>query len=176
MPQLTVNLSGVKELQDRLRQMNPKRNVKIPQRFFIRAAQEIQKNAKDKQISAGGRGKGKALKPLPHKLTSREGTLRRDISVDRKWLPWAIEIGPDIEYAAIHEFGGRISIPAVTVKAHRRTTAFGKKVAPFTVPEHTRRAHSASYPRRAFMAPALEAIRPRLPDILVDIWKKEARL
>ena len=29
---------------------------------------------------------------------------------------------------------------------------------------------------RPFMAPALEAIRPRMGDILIDVWKKEAKL
>jgi hypothetical protein len=54
--------------------------------------------------------------------------------------------------------------------------AFGRKVGAFTVPSYTRKAYTANYPKRAFMAPALEAVKPRMGQILVDEWRKEAKL
>ena len=176
MATISVNVSGLKSVQAALKRANPKANTQIPAKFFTRVAGEIQRNAKDKQIAGGGRGKGKALVALPRKLTSREGTLRRSIRVNRGPLPWAVEVGTDLGYGAVHEFGGRFSIPSANVASHTRNVAFGKKVKPFTVPAHTRKAHTAKYPKRAFMQPALDAITPRMGKILVDVWKKEARL
>ena len=40
------------------------------------------------------------------RLTSRTGTLRRSIGVNRRGLPFYIDVGSDVEYARIHELGG----------------------------------------------------------------------
>ena len=102
---MRVVVTGVPELQAALRQMNPSLNTKIMKRGMIASALEIQKDAAKYQIAAGGRGSGKALPPLRHSLTSRTGTLRRSIRVDRGPLPFAIEVGTDLIYGAVHEFG-----------------------------------------------------------------------
>ncbi len=105
---LRVSLVGTKELQRRLKQMNPAINKRIIRESLVEAAGKIQTNAALVQITGGGRGKGQGLPPLPHKLTSRTGTLRRSIAVDRKPLPLAIEIGPNPPadgYGEIHELG-----------------------------------------------------------------------
>lgn len=61
----------------------------------------------------------------------------------------SISVGDNIEYAAQHEFGLTVDVPA-----HSRlmTMAFGRAVAPREIEV---RAHTASYPVRAFLAPAL---------------------
>jgi len=102
---LRVSLVGTKELQRRLKQMNPAINKRIIKESLLEGALKVQTNAASIQITGGGRGKGKGLAPLRNKLTSRTGTLRRSIAVDRKPLPFAIEVGSDLAYAAPHEFG-----------------------------------------------------------------------
>ena len=101
---MRVVVTGVPELQAALRQMNPSLNTKIMERGMIASALEIQKDAAKYQIAAGGRGKRQALKALRGRLTSRTGTLRRSIKVDRGPLPFAIEVGTDLGYGAVHEF------------------------------------------------------------------------
>ena len=101
---IRVTVTGGRELDARLRAANPKINRRVLGRFFPKAAARIQTNAAKVQIVAGGRGKGKALKPLPDKLTSRTGTLRRSIGINKGPLPGAIEIGTHLVYGAVHEF------------------------------------------------------------------------
>lgn len=139
---IRVSIVNTKEVRDFMQRINPARNTKIIRNGLVRAALEIQANAADIQIAAGGRGKRKALRPLPDRLTSRSGALRRGIHVDRSDLPFAIEIarGPNEPYGDIHELG------------------------------------LGNYPRRPFMAPALDAIGPRFGDIIVKEWKKAAGL
>lgn len=43
----------------------------------------------------------------PTKLTSRTGTGRRSIRVDRKELPRAVEVGSDLIYMRVHELTAR---------------------------------------------------------------------
>ena len=102
--QLRVSLVGAKELRRRLKEMNPAINTRIVRESLIEAAGKVQTDAANIQITGGGRGKGKGLPALPHKLTSRTGALRRSIAVDRKPLPFAIEVGTDLDYGAVHEF------------------------------------------------------------------------
>jgi len=173
---LTINVSGVKEIEAALRRANPGTNPRITPGILKAFAVPIQRNAVDKQIAAGGGGKGKQLKPLPRKLTGRTGRLQGDIHIDKRPLPRGIEIGPDVKYGAVHEFGKRVVFGLAKVASHTRKVAFGKKVAPFTVPSYIRSGYSAKYPKRAFMAPALKAVSPRFPEIAVREWKKEARL
>jgi hypothetical protein len=110
---MRVTVIGGPELRRQLIQLNPKENPRIPVNALERVAGEIQRNAKDKQIAAGGRGKKRAIPPLPDRLTSRTGTLRRSIGVNRRPLPRAIEIGTPLVYGAVHEFGwGRYPVRA----------------------------------------------------------------
>lgn len=136
---------------------------------------EVQGETTKRQIVAGGRGKGAALKALARRVSSRTGTLRRSIRVNRGGLPRFIEVGSDLGYAAVHEFGGRVRFSASRVKSHTRTVAFGRSVGPYTVPSYIRSAYSASYPKRAFLAPALAKIAPRMPEIMLREWDKEVR-
>ncbi len=104
--QIRVSVVGLPELQRRLEKMNPGTNKRILRKSLIESALLIQRDAAKNQILAGGGGKrGGMTKPHPKFLTSRTGTLRRSIKVDRGPLPFAIEVGTDLGYGAKHEFG-----------------------------------------------------------------------
>ena len=92
-------------------------------RALDRMAFLVQEDAAANQIIRGGKGP-----PHPTRLTSRTGTLRRSIRVNRSGLERAI--GTDLVYGIVHELGGRY------------------------------------HPRRAYLAPALEAVAPRFEEIL----------
>ena len=168
-------MQGQKAIKNALKNMSPKFRPQIQREGLLKAAFLIQDESAQRQIAGGGRGKGKYLKALDHRLTSRTGTLRRSIRVNRTGLPRSVQIGTDLVYGAVHEVGGRISVPSSTVKAHTRSSAFGRKTRPFTVPSHTRRAHSAEYNDRPFLQPALDKIAPQIPAIFVAEWQKAIR-
>jgi len=100
--QMRVTVTGVPELQRALERMNPGENKRILRNSLLSMAFEIQADAAKNQIHPGGKGP-----PLPDRLTSRTGTLRRSIRVNRGPLPFAIEIGTDLTYGAVHEFGSK---------------------------------------------------------------------
>ncbi len=102
---LRVSIVGDKALQKALKRANPAVNTRIIRESLLEAAGRVQADAAGVQITGGGRGKGKGLAPLPNKLTSRTGALRRSIAVDRRPLPLAVEVGTDLAYGSIHEFG-----------------------------------------------------------------------
>ncbi len=104
--QIRVSVVGTKELKRKLEKMNPGVNKRILRDSLIESALGVQRDAAKNQILAGGGGKkGGMTKPHPSFLTSRTGTLRRSIKVDRGPLPFAIEAGTDLTYGAAHEFG-----------------------------------------------------------------------
>jgi len=103
---LRVSVVGSKALRRKLEKLNPGTNKRILRKSLIESALEIQRDAAKNQILAGGGGKKSGMtKPHPRYLTSRTGTLRRSIKVDRGPLPFAIEVGTDLVYGAVHEFG-----------------------------------------------------------------------
>jgi phage gpG-like protein len=100
---MSVSLSGEKKLERLLRRVDPKRDgVRWQRAALVRSGLKVQSVAAEKKIERGGPGP-----PLPDRLTSRTGTLRRSIRVDRGELPTAIEIGTDLVYGAVHELGSR---------------------------------------------------------------------
>ena len=62
-------------------------------------------------------------------------------------------VGTNVPYAAVHELGLTVDVPA-----HSRTIsmAFGKSIDPVTF---LVRAHTAAYPKRAFLAPSVNDTR-----------------
>ncbi len=169
---MRITTQGMDEIQRVMRNISPKLHPQIQRRAFSKAARLIQKDAAKVQIKAGGGGKNNARAPLKDRLTSRTGTLRRSIRVNKAPLPHAIHIGTDLGYGAVHESGGTVTIGSATVKAHTRSVAFGRKVKPFNVPSHTRKAHKANFPQRPFLAPALRAIGPQIPHLFIVEWKR----
>ena len=105
---IRVSVVGTKALKRKLEKMNPGVNKKILRGSLIESALTVQRDAVKNQILSGGGGKKSGrTKPHPKFLTSRTGTLRRSIKVDRGPLPFAIEVGTDLGYGAKHEFGLR---------------------------------------------------------------------
>ena len=103
---MSISVRGVDELSQKLDRMSPKKNSAWVARALVKAALETQKIAAKEKIKRGGKGP-----PVPHILTSRTGTLRRSIRVNRASLPTAIEVGSDLIYAVVHELGGRFHPP-----------------------------------------------------------------
>ena len=58
-------------------------------------------------------------------------------------------VGTNVRYAAVHENGGTFAIPAHT---RRMTSVFGRPVIPRDIEV---RAHTATFPQRAFLRPVL---------------------
>lgn len=100
---LTVKIVGTKELQRRLKKLNPEVNKRIMVKSFDHAAQDLLTDITLKQI-VGGRGKAP---PLPSKLTNRSGGrgLVGSMGINRQPLPHAIEVGTHLDYGPVHEEG-----------------------------------------------------------------------
>ena len=124
--QLKVSVVGVKELTRKLEKMNPGINKKILRDSLIETALLMQRDAAKNQILAGGGGKkGGMTRPHPRHLTSRTGTLRRSIKVDRGPLPFAIEVGTDLVYGAYHESRAKRRRPFMKPALDRIAPKFG---------------------------------------------------
>lgn len=85
----------------------------IPRRAIPDALVEIglrvQRQAATKEIAGGGL-QFVGARPAPalkDRLTSRTGSLRRSIRVNRSGLPRHVDVGSDLVYARVHELGGR---------------------------------------------------------------------
>jgi phage gpG-like protein len=98
-------------------------------------------------------------------VRSRTGELRRSISGPRGYdaseLPRAIEVGSDLVYAPVHEFGA-------TIKAKR------KPYLVFQLPGGEWRSAKMVYiPERPFIAPAFDRASAEFEQILLDDWRRE---
>jgi hypothetical protein len=103
---LSVKVEGVKELQARLDRIDPKKNSAWVARALMKCALRVQEVAAKEKILPGGKGP-----PVKGILTSRTGTLRRSIGVNRSPLPWAVEVGTDLIYGAVHETSKKFPRP-----------------------------------------------------------------
>lgn len=85
-------------------------------------------------------------------LKNRTGTLRRSIHADVEAETDAVTgiVGTNVSYGKIHELGGTFQIPA---SYRNQTQAWGRPIVPRMV---FVRAHSATYPQRAFLRPSLD--------------------
>lgn len=99
---LRVSITGSEDVQRALRRISPSQNTEILRRSLLKGALLVQRLAATKYIHPGGQGP-----PLPDRVTSRTGTLRRSIRVNRSPLPFAVEVGSDVVYAPVHELGSR---------------------------------------------------------------------
>lgn len=170
---LSATLEGQKEIARLMSKVDPKRDGARWQRAaLLRAALLVQKIAAKEKIRRGGATKTGQRRALPNVLTSRTGTLRRSIAVDRAPLPGAVDVGTALGYGAVHEIGGTFTIPRHQVDAHTRRIVFGRRVAPFNVGPYSRGPYSARYPKRPFLVPALEETIPKLPRIFVEEIQK----
>lgn len=106
MARVEITTEGLDDALRVLDRLNLKANPgkRAAAKILISIANEIASNAQSKQILRGG-GKGP---PHPTKVTSRTGTLRRSIAVDRGELgSLIVSIGSDVVYAGVHELGSK---------------------------------------------------------------------
>ena len=99
---IRVRITGIEQVRAMLKKLTPAESKQIVVDSLLECAHMIQRNAAEKQIIAGGKSA-----PDPTRLTSRTGTLRSSIAINRSPLPAAIEIGTHLVYGLVHEFGGR---------------------------------------------------------------------
>jgi phage gpG-like protein len=97
-----VTIIGMPQVRAMLKRLTPAESRKVVVDSLLECAHTIQRNAAEKQILPGGKGP-----PDPKQLTSRTGTLRGSIAVNRSPLPAAVEIGTHLVYGPVHELGGR---------------------------------------------------------------------
>lgn len=168
--QVKVTLRGSQQLDAALRRISPANAPQILSRSLRKIGLQIAKVAKDETIIRGGR-----QRPHPTKLTSRSGTGRRSIRTDLTRLPRAVSIGSDLVYMAVHETGGTFTVPRHNVRTHRRTVAFGRRVAPYVVGPFERGPYSARFPRRSWLAPAVRKVRPTMGRIFLDEMRRSLR-
>lgn len=173
---ISVSVSGLNVLIASLDRLDPSKNRAITEPALVEMGLLTVRTAAQRTIKRGGTGD-----PVAGVLTSRTGTLRRSLtaearSIDKSQLSRGIvEAGTDIVYGAIHEFGGTVSVKSAQVREHTRTRAFGKRVKAFTVPKHTRKEHEATFPKRPFLAPALDLSIPKFEAIQIKHWDKATR-
>ncbi len=148
---VTVRLFG-DDFQASLRNMDPKLKPKLTSRILIRSGQLIVKTVQTKTIKRGGTNR-----PLPNKLTSRTGFLRRSQHVNRI-SPTAVEAGTDAVYGPVHEQGGRINVPAHSRRVEGRNVAV--------------KSYTANFPRRPFLEPALALSQRGIQKIMEQEWLK----
>lgn len=107
-------------------------------------------------------------------LRVRTGALRRSIQQmvedDGSAVYGRVYSTGDVKYAGVHEFGFS---GQETVRAHTRSTVFGRKVEPFTVASFTR---NMNMPERSFMRSSLndmaEQIREGMREAVVGGMRK----
>jgi hypothetical protein len=103
MTTLRASIVGTKELQRRLKKMDPGANQAILRRSLEEAAGRMQSDIAKVQI-VGGRGDSP---PLLDRLSNRHGGrgLAGSIGINTSPLPFAIEVGTHLAYGPVHEEG-----------------------------------------------------------------------
>jgi hypothetical protein len=168
---IKATVTGGKAYEAALKKLSPRENAKVKSLGLRAIAVAVQENAAKFQMYPGGKGP-----PRARQLTSRTGTGRRSIRTNFSKLPGESQVGSDLKYMAAHEAGGQFTIKAHSVRQHTRKFAFGRKLAPFTVPTFMRKAHSATFPKRPWLEPAVDEIVPSKAErIMVDFWERQVR-
>lgn len=152
-----VNPRELQKISRAIRRIDPRKNVKIINDGLKAGALRVKRNAQQRQMKRGGSGP-----PLPSRLTSRTGTGRRSINVDRSGLPRHIDVGPNVRYMATHEFGGTF-----TVRSHSRSKPSGGRARV--------KAHSRTVPRRAYLEPAYNAEKANIVSDFMRRWDQALR-
>ena len=99
--------------------------------------------------------------PRPVKVDVVTGALRRSVRVDRGHLPRFVEVGSDLVYAPVHEFGA-------TIRAR------GGGFLTFKLRDGSfRRVRSVTIPARPWLQPAIKDASPKFERILFQEVTKE---
>lgn len=97
-----VKITGDENLRRLLRRMSPQSNPAWVRRGMLKVGFQMQTLAASKYILRGG---GPRAPVHPTMLTSRTGTLRRSIAVNRRRLPFTVSVGTHLRYGRTHELG-----------------------------------------------------------------------
>ena len=146
-PIVSLSLWGERELVRSLRRIDPTKRAGLMRGWLLESGFSVQRSAQREQMISGG-----SALPHPKRLTSRTGTGRRSITLDRSELPRAVNVGTGLGYMALHEEGG------VARKVSSRGTAF-----------------TARYPARPYLKPALEGERERIRTLFLRRWVQAIR-
>jgi len=144
----SVSIVGSRELQLFLRKFSADIQGSVRRDSLLEIAGRVQTLATTKYIK---RGRGTAP-PLPKVLSARKGTLQSQIGIDIRRLPKSVSVGTPLVYGRVHEDGGPVLVPT-----HSRTSKLGNS---FTV-----RGHVKTFPKRAYLVPALEDVTPKMAAI-----------
>lgn len=144
MPGVSISVHGDREVRDRLRGAWPRvwgRIVETVTTWTYKLQRRVE------------------LKLSGEVLQNRTGTLRRSITakVEQDALRVRGIVGTNLEYAAIHEYGGVIHLPEirpVTAKALHWTTVNGVSVFATRV-----RAHDVTMPERSYLRSSLAELK-----------------
>lgn len=178
---VTVSVTGIEAVRKVLALVSPAQSPAIIRDALRKSALRVAAVAAKDEIIRGGK-----QPPHPTRLTSRTGTGRRSIGVDfphtdpeiatigSQLRPSSVRIGSFLGYMALHETGGEVLVRGAIVRAHMRKSAFGKRRKPFQVPQHYRSAHSANFPARPWLAPAVTKVEREMPAIFLSTWKRIA--
>lgn len=152
-----VKVTGAKDVRDLLARMNPAQNRRITSAALLIGGQAVKTEAAQRQLIVGRR----TAAPDRTRVTVRSSRLQKSIRVNRAGMPKHVDIGSDVAYARQHETGGVVSIPA-----HNRKHPRSGRV-------HRVRAHTARYPQRSYLTPALEEVAPKMPRVFLKSWVNE---
>ncbi len=119
---IRAQLVGSKELQRRLRKMNPRQNKRITTPALLESMQLTLRISAREKILPGGGGP-----PRPDILTSRTGTLRRSLgtnfAVQVNEALQFVEGGTHLIYGAVHENSRRAFLKPALAQASPRFEA-----------------------------------------------------
>ena len=133
------------QMRETIRNMNPAVKIVILQRALVKSGFVVAEQSQKSMLS----GRVGGAPPHPTRLTSRTGTGRRSIRSDRRAsrrsrFGMFIDIGTDLGYMGLHEFGG-----------------------PWRTPTGFR-----TYPPRPFLQPGLEKSKRQIEEIFRLEWAR----
>jgi phage gpG-like protein len=142
---LSVTVVGSEELQAKFASMPDKLHRKL---LAAVTGLSLQLEAHVKRDKLAGR-------VLDHITGRLQGSIHSDVEDEPERITGRV-YSAGCNYAAIHEYGFQ---GTENVKEHIRTHLFGREVAPFTVPAHTR---SMNMPERSFLRSALADFKDKI--------------
>jgi phage gpG-like protein len=156
---IRLRLEGTETLKKVLNSFSEPKRRQVLDQSLRKMAFRVQEIATKDIILRGG---GPSAPTHPTRLRSRSGELRRSISgprgKDTSELPRAIEVGTDLVYGPVHEFGA-------TIKAS------GKPYLVFQLPAgNWVSVKKVTIPPRPFIGPAFDRASQEFEAILHRVW------
>lgn len=139
--------------------LSPGANPRIWKTALTRMAGQVANTAKTKTIVSG---RGLKSKPLPRKLSFRLGQLAGSIIPDFAQIPKRVLVVTHAPYGGVHEGGLTVTVPAHSASNDRGTSWIVRQ-------------HTARFPRRPFLAPALVDSGPKFVPITLQVLREQIR-